>query len=247
MVRGNELTAAIGEDAPSKARDAFVGPEKIQGRYPPEGADHLRAHGVDLPVEKRAAGLHLVGLGLAIIGWTAFHHVRDVDLLPGEVDRLDDLREELYGGAHERNPLTVFLLARALSDEHQLRFGVPHPEDDRRALLREPAARALSEVGADLLEGLVPRQSRGGRLRLRSFHVRLPREAETRQRTIEKESLPDLLEDEAPIVLSARLALRSAPSPPPSLRGGGPLPPGRLAPLARAALGFSTACYFRPR
>src|SRR3972149_5604720 len=103
MVRGNELTAAVGEDAPSKARDAFVGP----------------------PVENRAAGFRLVGLGLAIIGWTAFHHVRDVDLLPGEVDRLDDLREELSGGAHERNPLTVFLLARALSDEHQLRFGVP--------------------------------------------------------------------------------------------------------------------------
>src|SRR3970282_743337 len=65
VVRGDELTAAIGEDEASKARDPFVGSKKVEGRHPPEGANHLRTHGVDLPVEERAAGLHSVGLRIA--------------------------------------------------------------------------------------------------------------------------------------------------------------------------------------
>ena len=42
---------------------------------------------------------------------------------------LDNFREQLAGFAHERFALRVFIGARSLSNEHQLRIDAANPED----------------------------------------------------------------------------------------------------------------------
>ena len=105
--------------------------------------------GRDLAVEERRAGFHLVALGLAILGRTALHHVRDVDVLALHAHRLDHLVEQLSGAPNEGLALGVFVRSRAFAHDHQLGAGIAYAEDDVLPSLVQDAARAIANVFAD--------------------------------------------------------------------------------------------------
>src|SRR5205085_8544094 len=92
--------------------------------------------------EPRAARLDLVGERIAVPRRPALHDVRDVDVLAAGSDLREHAVEELPGGADERLPLLVLVVARPLADAHQVRVVVADPVDDLRASLCEPAGYA---------------------------------------------------------------------------------------------------------
>src|SRR5207247_1907491 len=62
-------------------------------------------------------------------------------------------RQELSGGAHERLPLLVLVVAGPFADEHHVGVRVPHAEHDLRAAARKPTLRARGRRLMKLLEG----------------------------------------------------------------------------------------------
>ena len=99
--------------------------------------------------------LDFVRLRIAVAGWPTLDHVRDVHLIAFQVDRFDDLRQQLTGSAHERFALPIFVRARRFSDEHQIGVWVAHAEDDLRATERVQLASLTGR--ADLV--LEPRET----------------------------------------------------------------------------------------
>ena len=99
----NQLRAAVVEDAAAQARDRIVRPQQRLRRELAERDDHLRLDDVDLPEQERLAGLDFVRLGIAVLRRPALDDVGDVDVVALEVDRLDDLRQQLAGAADERD------------------------------------------------------------------------------------------------------------------------------------------------
>src|SRR4028119_449520 len=118
-----------------------------------EAEDYLRLHRLHLALEVGVAGPYLGGLGLAVLHPSALRHggpaldgVREVDLVAGEVDRGEDVVEELAGPAHEGQPRGVLVLAGSLSDEHERRVRVAAGEDRVRAGHGEVAPRADGDL-----------------------------------------------------------------------------------------------------
>ena len=87
-------------------------------------------------------GVDFVGLGIAVLRRPALDDVRDVDVVARQLDRLDDLRQQLAGAADKRHALLVFVGAGRLADEHQVGRWVADAEDD---LLR-PSVCSLQRV-----------------------------------------------------------------------------------------------------
>src|SRR6185312_9853481 len=83
-------------------------------------------HEGDLFVQVAAAGGHFVRLGIAVPWRAALHHVGDVDLVAGLLDRLDDAVEQLAGGAHARQSLPVLLGPRSPTNISSA-AGLPEP------------------------------------------------------------------------------------------------------------------------
>ena len=147
----DQLRAAVVEHAAAQPRDRLVGPQQRLRRELAERDDHLRLDDVDLPEQERLAGLDFVRLGVAVLRRPALDHVRDVDVVALEADRLDDLRQQLPGAADERDALDVFVRARAPRRRTSgRRSGLPTPNTicvrPERVQL---AARAVADVGAD--------------------------------------------------------------------------------------------------
>src|SRR5215203_1192426 len=96
-----------------------------------EAEDDLRFDGPDLALQVGVAGPYLCSLRLAVLepaalldGRAALHDVRQVDLLPGQIHGRQDVIEELASPPDERQSCSVFVLTRALADEHQGRVGI---------------------------------------------------------------------------------------------------------------------------
>jgi hypothetical protein len=67
-----------------------------------------------------------------------------------QLDRFDDLRQQLPGAAHERKPLFVLVGARRFADEHQVSLRAADAEHDLLPSERvQLAARAVAEIGAN--------------------------------------------------------------------------------------------------
>ena len=141
----------------ARPRRREIGSLRVQQRLRREGPErdhHLRLHHVDLPEQERLAGGHFVGLGVAVAGRPALEDVGDVDVLARVAHRLDDLGEQLAGAADERLALDVFVGARRLAHEHQIRARVADAVDDLLPPLRvQLAADAVAEVFADRGQG----------------------------------------------------------------------------------------------
>ena len=116
-------------------------------------AHDFRADGRELLLQERIAGGDFVRLGIAVFRRTAFQDIADVDVFTLEIDRLDDLRQQLARAADERQALLVFVVARRFADEDELGVGIARAEDDVGALRSELAALAVADFGADGFEG----------------------------------------------------------------------------------------------
>src|SRR5262245_4342208 len=136
MERGNQLRAAVVVYAAAQARNGIERPQQRLRTELPQRYDYLGLDDVDLLEQERFARIDFVGLRIAISGRAALDHVRDVHIVARQTDGFDDLREQLPGPSDERNALHVFVRARRLADEHQIRLRVPDAEDDLTAAHR---------------------------------------------------------------------------------------------------------------
>src|SRR5262249_50502227 len=179
--RRHQLHAVVVVPAAAQLRDRGLHAEQGLDRELPERGDHLLADALELPEEEGLAALHLVGLWIAVLGRPALDDVGDVDVLAPELHPLgDDLGEQLPRPADERLALQVLVPPRSLPHEHQTGTRIAHTEDEMRAMGRELAPVAVTDVGAQLLQaprrlqaGAHEQVSRGG-LHARRLHPRHP-------------------------------------------------------------------------
>lgn len=61
-----------------------------------------------------------MGHRVAVLGRPAFNHIRDEDLLPVRANRGQEPVQELPRGTDEGPALPVFVVPRALANEHQV-------------------------------------------------------------------------------------------------------------------------------
>ena len=94
------------------------------GRKCPEGADHPRADRLELPDQKRLAGSDLLRLRIAVSGGAAFQDIADVDLLPFQTHRLDDLCQKLPGAPYKGSSLGILIRPRRLADKNEIRLWI---------------------------------------------------------------------------------------------------------------------------
>src|SRR5207302_3323989 len=80
---------------------------------------------LDLTIEKRQAGGDLVVLRQPILGGPALHDVTDEDLFSWQLDRFENLGEQLSRPADERTSGFIFRASGAFADHHQARGRCP--------------------------------------------------------------------------------------------------------------------------
>ena len=114
---------------------------------------------------------------MTVVGRAAFEDICDKAVVSHEADLGEELVEQLPRPPDERLSLLILVEAGRLADEHQVRVGVPVPEDDRRPTVRERALPAVLELAVELDEALTA----GGRRTCLSGSHRLPRSIRRRR------------------------------------------------------------------
>ena len=136
-------------------RDRNLASQQQARRGAPQRDDRTGLDGVDLAIQKRLAGGDLVGMGRAVLGWSALHDVADVDFAALNLEtKFNHLCQEFTGAAHEGQSAPIFFFPGSLSDEHQRCVRIAVSEYDPIAALAERAARALAEFEPHGLESL---------------------------------------------------------------------------------------------
>ncbi len=109
-----------------------------------------------LSKHERRTGGDFVLLWSSVGGRTAFHDVADVNLIAGELDGFDDFGEQLSGGSHERQPLSILVCPRSFAHEDQLGLGSARAKHDVGSAGAKLAAPAISQIGANTLQAFSP-------------------------------------------------------------------------------------------
>src|SRR5258708_3966094 len=81
LIGGLELPALVLQPVPAHRRDAVDLPREPRQGNAPERDDDAWLDQLDLPADIRAAGIELVGLGIAVLRRPALDDIGDVDLL----------------------------------------------------------------------------------------------------------------------------------------------------------------------
>src|SRR5262245_27548206 len=147
MIRHDQRNA-IGTVEPSaEPPDRLLRVEQRLRGERPEGDDHLGTDQLDLPHEIRAAGLDFLWLRIAIARRPMFEDVADVNVLSLQVDRAEDLVEELTGLADERTSKLVLRGTRCFADADEPRLWMTFA---RHRILRRLVERATGARGDGL-------------------------------------------------------------------------------------------------
>lgn len=96
---------------------------------------------------------YLLGPWVAVGGWAALYHVRDVDVLASQARKTQKAVELLAGSAHEGLALQVLVASWALADEHHARVWVADAKHQVGARLSQGAQSTVAQHLTDLLEG----------------------------------------------------------------------------------------------
>ena len=120
--------------------------EQGMRRNAPEGADDPRADRLDLPDQKRFTGRNLLRQRIPVPGRAALQDVADIDILPLQSHRGNDLREQLPCATDKRPSLGVFVRPRRLADKDQLRPGISLAEDEPVTESAERTAPAVAKL-----------------------------------------------------------------------------------------------------
>src|SRR5256712_1975568 len=89
-------TAESVHQVPHRPQRLFGVEQGLRGR-PAHREDHLRLHDVDLAEQVWHAPCDLIELRQAVLGRPALYHIADEDPLARQLDRADDLAEQLAG------------------------------------------------------------------------------------------------------------------------------------------------------
>ena len=92
--------------------------------------DQFRPDHLNLLHQEWLAGINLINLGVAIIRRSAFDDVRNVDFVPREPGRLQEIVQELSRCADKRFSLLIFMKPRRLADEHDACMRIAHTKHD---------------------------------------------------------------------------------------------------------------------
>src|SRR5437867_653156 len=121
MVRNDNRNAPEPMDLVPQGAERLLGVEERLRRGPAHREDHPRLHELDLAKQVGDARRDLVVLRLPVLGRPAPHHVADERPFARQVDRGEDLGQELARRSHERPPRLVFHTARALAHDDEAR------------------------------------------------------------------------------------------------------------------------------
>src|SRR5690348_18356978 len=139
MVRNDNGDASKTMHVVAKRTERLLGVEHgLRGR-PAHREDHLRLHDLDLAEQIGNARRDLVELREPVLGWPALHHVTDEHPLAWQLDRAEDLGQELAGRADEWAPGLVFHPSRALPHHHESRVRGPFARHRMPAPVAQPA------------------------------------------------------------------------------------------------------------
>ena len=97
MVSGHERNPLVLVKPSPKKRNLFLGLEKGLGRKGPQGTDQFGPDDFKLLNEKRLTGADFIRFRVSVPRGAALDDVGNVDLLPAELDGLDDFGEKLSG------------------------------------------------------------------------------------------------------------------------------------------------------
>src|SRR5688572_30738776 len=116
MIGDDQWDAIVPVQPSAEFADRLAGPQQRLCRKSAEGQHDLGAEELDLPNEIRGTSLHLVRQRIAVTGWPVLQHVADEDLFARQIDRAEDLRQQLAGLPDEWPPQLVLGRARSLAD-----------------------------------------------------------------------------------------------------------------------------------
>src|SRR2546427_163631 len=156
---GDQHRRAVRVHAAAELADRLSGAEEALSRDAAERQDDLGLQHRQLRREERGAGGELLGLGISIPGRPTHDGVANVNFVARQLDlsRLEHFRQELSRPPDEGEALSVFVGARALTDDDELRSRVPRAEHDGRTPLAQLALAAALEgllLGPERLRGI---------------------------------------------------------------------------------------------
>src|ERR1041385_533497 len=168
MVRNDNGNAPEPVDLVAERAQRLFGVEYGLRRRPAHREDHLRLHDLDLAEQIRHARRDLVELRQAVIGRPALYDVTDEHALARQVDRAEDLGEQLAGWSPDRPSRLVFPPPRSLADHHEPRVARALARHGVPATLAQPALGAAGYQARDrvargrLRHGIVGKQVAAG-------------------------------------------------------------------------------------
>ena len=90
-----------------------------------EAYDYLRTNKDKLLAQVRQARNRFFVGRRPVIGWTAFHYIRYINIIARQIDRRKHLVKQLPGSADKRNTLRVFISPRPFAHKHYARPWIP--------------------------------------------------------------------------------------------------------------------------
>src|SRR5262245_18853983 len=143
MKGGNQHGVAEGMDASAELADRFLRAQQRLRRDAAERQHDLRLDDGELVGQERRTCRELIGFGIPIARRPAQNCVGDEDVgLARQIHGGQHLREQLAGATDERQPLRVFVGARALADHDELLRRVAGAEDNVSSPLTQLALTA---------------------------------------------------------------------------------------------------------
>jgi hypothetical protein len=126
--------------------DLVIGLDKPHSRNSAKADDHLRAYESHLFAQIIYARVLLCGERIAVFGRTAFKDVSNVDVLALDINGVKESVKKLTGSADKGSSRKILLLARCLTDEHQVSVSVARTENAIRSRLAKGAFIALAAL-----------------------------------------------------------------------------------------------------
>lgn len=121
-------------------------------RIPAKGDDDFGVNHQNLRLQPRGTRLNFLGLRITIFWWTAFDHIRDINILSRHTDGLKKLIKKFSRGAHKRQPLEILIFPRPLAHHQNIRLFRAHAWHVVRDIFMQLAARASIYLLMDVPE-----------------------------------------------------------------------------------------------
>src|SRR5688500_12695861 len=152
VVGDDERNAVIPVHGPAELADRELGvEERLRGECS-ERDDDLGTNQLELAYQIRAARGDLAGCRVAIARRSVLEHVADEHVFPAQVNRRQNLRQELTRLADERSPGLVLGRAGRFADTDEVGVGISLAGNRVLRRREQRAARALRNRRRDLLD-----------------------------------------------------------------------------------------------